>query len=331
MVLATHNRCNAADTPYMLHCNSHPSARKDHPPMFDAKKLLDAMVAGNAQAADPAKPKDIFGDLMGKLQQGVDKAGLGNAAERAKQVLGQATSGVKDAAGKVEQATGAGAKIDELVKQLSGGQGTGDLVAKAKEMIAKNPTAAGALAGVLGGILLGTRTGRGLTWDAAKLGGLVLVGGLAYKAYQNYQGGKPALDIGGTPAAAPSGSGFEADRQSNDDALLYLRAMIAAAAADGTIDADERERIMGGLERIGIDSEAKQFLDAEFARPASPDELAAQARSPETKAQVYTAARMTIDPDLPSERHWLSSLANALGLDPGLVAHIDAEVKAVRT
>ncbi|MEZ5926840.1 MAG: DUF533 domain-containing protein [Hyphomicrobiaceae bacterium] len=300
--------------------------------MFDARKLLDAMVAGNAQSADadPAKPKDLFGDLMGKLQQGADKAGLGNAAEIAKQVLGQATSGVKEAAGKVEQSTGAGTKLDELIKQLSGGQGAGDLVAKAKEMIAKNPTAAGALAGVLGGVLLGTKTGRGLTWDAAKLGGLVLVGGLAYKAYQNYKAGKPALDAGGTPEAAPSGSGFEAERQSNDDALLYLRAMIAAAAADGTVDADERARILGGLERIGIESEAATFLDAEFARPASPSELAAQARTAETRAQVYTAARMTIDPDQPSERHWLASLAGALGLDPGLVGHIDAEVGRVR-
>ena len=300
--------------------------------MFDAKKLLDAMVTGNAQSADvdPAKPKDLFGDLLGKLQQSADKAGLGNAADIAKQVFGQAKSGVKDAAGKVNQATGAGAKIDELVKQLSGGQGAGDLLAKAKELIAKNPTAAGALAGVLGGMLLGTRSGRGVTWDAAKLGGLVLVGGLAYKAYQNYQQGKPALDAGSALAPAPTGSGFEAERQSNDDALLYLRAMIAAAAADGVVDADERERIIGGLQRIGIDSEAAKFLDAEFARPASPAELAAQTNGAATKAQVYTAARMTIDPDRPSERHWLASLAGALGLEPGLVAHIDAEVGAVR-
>ena len=300
--------------------------------MLDAKKLLDAMVTGSAQPgdADPAKPKDLFGDLLGRLQQGAGMAGLGNAAEIAKQVLGQATSGVKDAAGKVEQATGAGTKIDELVKQLSGGQGAGDLLARAKEMIAKNPTAAGALAGVLGGMLLGTKSGRGVTWDAAKLGGLVLVGGLAYKAYQNYQQGKPVLDAASAPAPAPSGSGFEADRQSNDDALLYLRAMIAAAAADGVVDANERERIIGGLQRIGIDSEAAKFLDAEFARPASPAELAAQAKSAAAKAQVYTAARMTIDPNQPSERHWLAILAGALGLEAGLVAHIDAEVSAVK-
>jgi uncharacterized membrane protein YebE (DUF533 family) len=303
------------------------------PRMLEAKKLLDAMVAGNAQAsdADPARPKDVFGDLLGKLQQGTGPSGLGGVADIAKQVLGQATAGVKDAAGKVDQSTGAGAKIDELIRQLSGGQGAGDLVAKAKEMIAKNPTAAGALAGVLGGLLLGTKTGRGLTWDAARLGGLVLVGGLAYKAYQNYKQGKPPLDVGGTPVAAPAGSGFEADRQSNDDALLYLRAMIAAAAADGTVDAQERERIIGGLERIGIESEAARFLDAEFARPATPAELAAEAKTAETRAQVYTAARMTIDPDQPAERNWLADLARALGLDPSLIAHIDAEVGAVRT
>jgi uncharacterized membrane protein YebE (DUF533 family) len=300
--------------------------------MFDARKLLDAMVAGNAQAAnaDPAKPKDVFGELLGKLEESASKAGLGDAAEIAKRLFGQATAGVKDAADKVEQSTGAGTKIDDLIRQLSGGQGAGDLVAKAKDMIAKNPTAAGALAGVLGGLLLGTKTGRGVTWDAAKLGGLVLVGGLAYKAYQNHKQGKPPLDGGEVPAPAPSGSGFEASRQSNDDALLYLRAMIAAAAADGTVDANERERIIGGLRRIGIDSEAAQFLDAEFARPASPAELAAQAKTAETRAQVYTAARMTIDSDQPAERHWLADLARALGLDPSLVAHIDAEVDAVR-
>ena len=263
---------------------------------------------------------------MGKLQQGAGKAGLGSAAEKARQVFGQATSGVKDAAGRVEQATGAGTKIDELVKQLSGGQGAGDLVAKAKEMIANNPTAAGAL----GGLLLGTKTGRGVSWDAAKLGGLVLVGGLAYKAYQNYKQGEPALDTGAALAAAPAGSGFEPGRQTNEDAVLYLRAMIAAAAADGTIDADERQKIIGGFQKIGIDAEASAFLQQEVARPATVAELAAAARTPEIQAQVYTAARMTIDPDHPAERRWLGHLEGALGLDHALVDLIDAEVQRVR-
>ena len=300
--------------------------------MFDAKKLLDAMVAGNAQpaGADGSEPKDLFGGLLDRLKQGGGQGGLGNAAEVAKQVFGQATSGVKDAAGQIDRSTGAGARIDELVKQLAGGQGAGDLITKAKDIIAKNPTAAGALAGVLGGLLLGTKTGRGLTWDAAQLGGLVLVGGLAYKAYQNYQQGKPPLDTDAPAAAAPSGSGFEPERQSNEDALLYLRAMIAAAAAAGVVDEAERQQIIGGLKRIGIESEAADFLDAEFANPATIPALAAGARTPESRAQVYTAARMTIDPDDPAEQRWLGHLEGALGLDHALVDHIDAEVQRVR-
>ncbi len=299
--------------------------------MFDAKKLLDAMVAGKAQApsSEPGQGQDLLGGLLGKLQQGAGNAGLGGAADMAKQVFGQATSGVKDAAGRVEQATGAGSKIDDLVRQLSGGKGAGDIVAKAKDMIAKNPAAAAALAGVLGTLVLGTKTGRGLTLDAAKLGGLVLVGGLAYKAYQNYQSGKPALDTGAALAAAPAGSGFEAGRQTNEDAALYLRAMIAAAAADGTIDADERQKIIGGFAKIGIDAEASAFLQHEVARPATVAELAAAARTPEIRAQVYTAARMTIDPDHPAERRWLGQLEGALGLDHALVDLIDAEVQGV--
>jgi uncharacterized membrane protein YebE (DUF533 family) len=287
------------------------------------------MVASKAQPA--GESGSALGDLLGKLQQGGGgQGGLGSLADMAKQVLGQATGGVKDAAGKIEQSTGAGAKIDAAVKQVSGGQGAGDLIARAKEMIANNPAAAGALAGVLGGLLLGTKTGRGLTWDAAKLGGLVLVGGLAYKAYQNYQAGKPPLQIGSEPSAAPSGSGFEADRQSQADAVLYLRAMIAAAAADGTIDEQERQHILGGFSRVGIDAEATAFLESEFANPASARELAALAKTPEVRAQVYTAARMTIDPDQGSERRFLGDLEGALGLDHALVDHIDAEVAAAQ-
>lgn len=301
--------------------------------MFDAKKLLDTMVASKAQPTDgeAGASGNVLGDLLGKLQAaGGEGGGLGGIADVAKQVLGQATGGVKDAAGQIDQSTGAGGAIDDIVKQLSGGQGSADLIARAKEMIGNNPKAAGALAGVLGGLLLGTRAGRGLSWDAAKLGGVVLVGGLAYKAYQNYQNGKPPIDVTTKTLPAPVGSGFEAEKQSQADALLYLRAMIAAAAADGTIDDSERERIIGGFNKVGIDQEATTFLEGEFAKPASVQDLAAQASSAEVRAQVYTAARMTIDPDQDSEKRWLDDLGAALGLDAQLRAHVDAEVQNIR-
>lgn len=327
--------------------------------MFDAKKLLDAVVTGTSEAAGPAKGN--LGALLAQLattaRQKAGEAGekaksaagtVGDMARKAsdeakrkvaedggiaglaKQVLGQATAGVKDAAHKVDNATGAGAKIDQVVKQVSGGKSAGDLLAQAKDLVRNNPGAAAALAGALGALVLGTRTGRSLATDAAKLGGLVLIGGLAYKAYQNHKDGKPILGGEGAPDVAPAGSGFEAAGQSNEHAMLYLRAMIAAAASDGIISNSERDRIMSGLKEAGLDPEASQFLEAEFRAPASIAELAAGARSPEVAAQVYAAARVAIEPDSEAEQRFLGDLASALRLDPDLVAHIDAGASGIK-
>lgn len=302
--------------------------------MFDPRKLLDSLVAGRAQRATGDEPQTgggLIGDLLGRLEQGARQAGLeGSAADMARQVGRRATEGVRDAAGKADEATGAGRAIEDILRQVSGGKSSADLLAKAKDLIARNPAAAGALAGVLGGLLLGTRSGRGLTVGAAKLGGLVLIGGLAYKAYQNYRAGRPPL-AGDGVAAAPSGSGFEASAQSDEAARLYIRAMIAAATADGAIDEGERHRVLGGLQQAGFAGDAARFLEEELAAPASLDELAAAARTPEMQAQTYAAARLAIDPDTDTERDWLAGLARRLRLDPGLVAHLDEAASAAKS
>ncbi len=106
--------------------------------------------------------------------------------------------------------------------------------------------------------------------------------------------------------------------------------MIAAAASDGTIDNQERSRIVGGLEKAGLDVYAAKFLDEEFARPASIADLAAEAMTPERAAQVYTAARIAIDPDGLKEKAFLMNLAVALKLDVSLVAQIDAGAAAAK-
>ena len=289
--------------------------------MLDAKKLLDMLV--NAQGA-------------GGGQGAAAGGGLGGIAGAIGSILGQATQGVKDAARDVDARTGASGKLDNAVRGMSGGQGAGDLLGRVKDLAGQNQLATGAVIGGLAGLLLGTKGGRGIAADAAKLGGLALIGGLAYKAFQNHQAGKPLLDgmtgSGAGVEAPPQGSGYEPAAHSNQDTLWLVRAMIAAAAADGVIDARERAAILGNMRTIGLDPETADYLEAEIANPAGAADLVAAAEgSTEMATQVYTAARIAIDVDTSAERRFLDELASGLKLDRSLVSHIEAAVAKVKS
>lgn len=292
--------------------------------------------AGNLQ--------DMLRDLLGgggpggPMNRMVGEGGQGGGGQGAavldvlKQVLGQATSGVREGAGRLDEATGASGRARDAIGQATG-QSPEELIAQLKELIANNKLGAGAALGGLGALVLGTNAGRALAGSAIRLGGLALIGGLAYKAYQNYQQGLPPLTGGKAPTqqglvAAPKGSGFEPDAVTHDSAMLYIRAMIAAADADGRIDAKEQQKILGGLQQAGMNADGQQFLTKEINNPATVEELAAAVSSPEEAVQVYTAARVAVDVDTDAEHEFLVNLAKALGIDDHLAAQVDAAARA---
>ncbi|WP_230529898.1 DUF533 domain-containing protein [Microvirga roseola] len=127
-----------------------------------------------------------------------------------------------------------------------------------------------------------------------------------------------------TLPAAPAALPAPVADHSGETALLIMRAMIAAAAADGRIDPEERERILGTLERAGFVGEGMAMVEAELSRPASVADLAAAVKTPAMAEQVYSAARHIITPNSVEERVFLAHLSAALGLDPRTVARIDA-------
>lgn len=302
--------------------------------MFNAKSLLDALISAGSQAgaAGGAQPgaggqQGGLGGLLGGLAEQMQKAGgAGGLAGMAGKILGQAGQGVQDAARDTGLQRGAG----DLVGQLSG-KTPEEIVAQVRGMLGSNQLAAGALLGGLGALVFGTSAGRSIAGSAAKLGGAALIGGLAYKAWQNYQAGKPMLGADDQPLLpAPRGSGFEAEATTETGALVFIRAMIAASACDGHIDDAERAAILGGLRQVGQDAEANEWLAREMANPASVDQLVEGAQSPEMAAQIYTAARIAINPDTPAEKDFLAGLAGSLGLDAELVANIDAAASAAK-
>jgi len=280
--------------------------------MFDAKSLLNMVMGAGQQGGQQGGAAGGIGGLLGS-------------------VLAQATQGLKQGGQDLNTASGGmGDKLKGMASQAAGGRSPQDLMQQAKEMIARNPGMAAAAAAGLGGLLLGTKSGRGLAMGAAQAGGLALIGGLAYSAYQNYQNGKPLISRSGEVHTAPHGSGFaDDDGDDQNRALLMLRAMIAAAAADGEIDNAERARIFGNLRQAGLEDEAAAYIEAEFRKPLDAAGLARLSDGPETAAQIYTAARLAIDPDTGEEKVFLAALAAALRLDPELATQIDAAVASV--
>ena len=107
------------------------------------------------------------------------------------------------------------------------------------------------------------------------------------------------------------------------EALLMVRAMIAAAKADGRVDAAERAAIAGQLDAAGLSVEERDFVLADFDRPLSPEALAREARDPMLRARLYAAAFAGCGEVTPPERTWLDALAKALKLDKAAAAAIE--------
>lgn len=170
----------------------------------------------------------------------------------------------------------------------------------------------GAAAVGLASMLLGKKTRKNLL----KTGSSAALGALAYHAYQSWQQSRNTEAPPAQNAFAPQGT------QSEDSGRLILKTMIAAAAADGSIDETERSLI----EQESGSSEESQWLLAETRNPAAPAELAPLAGGDTAAAaEAYLAARMVCGELSRKEIVFLSQLADAFRLDPQLVEQLERQ------
>jgi uncharacterized membrane protein YebE (DUF533 family) len=224
-----------------------------------------------------------------------------------------------------------------LGSQVPGAGGTvRDRAGQLGQMAKDNPLATGAIAAVL----LGTGTGRQLAGSVLRLGGLAAIAGLGYQAYKNWQAGQQPQPADASTAVTaepellppPSGTGFGLEDQPNsaDFAVTLVRAMIAAARADGHIDDVEREAILGKVKLAGLGADAEAFLNCELSNPVDLDAIIAAATTESQKVELYTASRIAIEPDGRAERGYLDLLAGRLGLADALVDHIEATVASAK-
>ena len=121
-----------------------------------------------------------------------------------------------------------------------------------------------------------------------------------------------SFDRYGEPETPPA-------QESEEEARLFLRAMIMATKADGQIDPAEKKRLLDHLD--DATPEEMAFVEEQLRAPVDPQALAADTPD-ERKSQLYLMSIMAIDIDSPSEERYLRDLASALGLDPATVAAI---------
>lgn len=182
----------------------------------------------------------------------------------------------------------------------------------------------GAAIGGLLALLLGTKSGRSMTGKAVKYGSLAAVAAVAYKTFQAWQSSQAGAAT--TPPALPSGQPITeaTESEAQQRGLTLLRAMIAAANADGHIDSDERGRIEAQIANLDIGSEAKQLLERELKSPVTVEQLASQVQSTAAASEVYLLSSLVIDERNPVEANYLEKLAAALSLPEDLVARLNA-------
>src|SRR5690606_13332920 len=124
--------------------------------------------------------------------------------------------------------------------------------------------AGGALTGGLLGMMVGNKKARKMAGGLVGYGGAAAAGALAFKAYQNWQEGKQVT----TAPVATQADLAQVDPRfiptqvadNGNFALTLITAMIAAAKADGHIDAQEQTAIFEHVEKLSLDAESKGFV-----------------------------------------------------------------------
>ncbi len=259
--------------------------------MFNMSDLLDAFTQSGMTKSTDQRMKNALsagGKAPESLLSGLSGGGLGDALSK---MLGGGGSGIGGMLGNV---------LNDAGRKVGGNRNL----------------AVGGI-GALAGALLG---GGGRSIRGALGGGVMaLLGAMAFSALKKGDQQDVQVPVGLQEAKTP------AEKEAVDrEAGLIFQAMINAAKADGQIDKDEVNRIVGKLGEMGMAKEAQDYVLAEMQKPMDTDALvnAAAGRS-ELAAQLYAASLLAIEVDTPAEKAYLKSFGERLGLNSATTSALE--------
>lgn len=247
---------------------------------------------------------DILGSL---LQQGMTQSGNSRVSNTLKNQ--NSDGSLSDLLGNLG---------DLLGRDKTGNAGSDnltDIVGGLLGKLGENRAAAGGIGALIGSLLGG---GSDSAKGAIGGGALAMLASLAMTALKN-AGQAPAE----TPHALAELNKPTEQQQLDQDAQTIVLAMINAAKADGRIDENEIEKIVGKLGMDGLDASDKAFLENNLRTPLDMEALKHLAESePTMPAQIYAASLLAIELDTDAEQQYMKDLATQLGLDSQVVAYI---------
>ena len=262
---------------------------------------------------------DILGSLMkanmgassGRLENTFGNKGFGAPAGGAGAISGGgSSSAIFDVLGKMAGSMLGGSQGAPVPG--GGGFSSGDLLSSLGKMVLGGSTSSGA-----------GSAGAGANSVFGALAAQALVLAKRMMAGEPSAGGSQSVDIDDATAVIaglrkPANAGEE--QQVRDVATLTVRAMINAAKADGRIDEQETERLVGKLREDGITDEEQRFVLEEMRKPMDTDAIVQAVPNEQVAAQIYTASLMAINVDTDAEKRYMQELASKLGLNRQVMA-----------
>ncbi len=264
--------------------------------MVDTVKILGALLGGGNMSSGSGS--SVLGSVLGAAMGGGSKSGGGGLGDLLGSVLGGAKSGAGGGSG-----GGLGGMLGSV---LGGGKTT-------------QAQSGGGLGDLLGGVL-----GGGSSAQAGSRGGSDL-GSLIGAALNQFGQSEQAAQNHSQPKRFEEHSPGMVHSEACEQATFMIRAMINAAKADGRVDKQEQEKILGKLGSITQDE--IDFVKNEIAQPL---DVAGFARSiPQgMENQIYAMSLMAIDLDANPEAQYLHQLAQGLNISQQTANQIHQQLGA---
>jgi uncharacterized membrane protein YebE (DUF533 family) len=196
---------------------------------------------------------------------------------------------------------------------------------------------------LLGGLLMGGSRRRSGLGSLLSSGPALGLAGVAMEAVEHFMdksktpasglpsSGPPPIQTSTSPGPPPApgvatpppppplpksiGSESVDTGKTGQEAVLLIRAMIAAANADGVIDEEERNRILKKFETADLSDQEHSFIVKELLSPTGLEDIVAQVKSPEMAKKVYSVSLLAIEVDTDAEHTYMNTLARQMNLN----------------